>query len=293
MSRSQPTPLAEHLAKTLRKARHRYGKRLARCRRKLCKSAVHDLRVEMRRILVLLELLCRLGFFKSQNQLSKTVCKRLKAFGDLRDVQVERERLNPFWARFPQAIAFKTLLERREEKLTTKLNAKISEPKFACVNEDLKRVEKRICKSAAFQTVTLSKARASLAAVFREVEALREQARGNDPASIHQMRVAFKRFRYLNELLQPVLRGITDPLLARMKDYQRSAGAVQDWEVLIGRLAREVKHRKLNPAKIRDLRAELLQKRKQAIENFLQRVDDFKQFQTFQLPEPLKKIRSP
>jgi CHAD domain-containing protein len=293
MSRSQPTPLAEHLAKTIRKARHRYCKRLARCRRKLSQRAVHDLRVETRRILVLLELLCRLGFFKSQNQLSKTVRKRLKAFGDLRDVQVELELLNPFWARFPNAIAFKTLLERREEKLAAKLSAKIGEPKFAAINEDLKRVEKRICKSAAFQTVTLSKARDVLGAVFCEVEALREQVRREDPTSIHQMRVAFKRFRYLNELLQPALRGITDPLLARMKDYQQIAGAVQDFEVLIGRLAREVKHRKLNPAKIRDLRAELLQKRKQAVEKFLQRVDDFKQFPTFRLPEPLKKIRSP
>lgn len=292
MIRSQPSRLAEHLAKTVRRTRHRYCKRLARCRDKVSQTAVHDVRVETRRVLVLLELLCRLGFFKSQNKLSQTVRKRLKAFGDLRDVQVELELLNPFWTQFPQAIGFKTVLERREEKLTSKLSAKIREPKFASVNDDLKRVEKQIARSAALGSVMLSEARAALGAVFQEVELLREQVRGDDPASIHQMRVAFKRFRYLNELLQPVLRGITDPLLARMKEYQQSAGAVQDLEVLIGRLAREVKHRKLNPAKIRDLRAELLRLRKQAIEKFLRRADDFRQFQTFRLPESRKKKRS-
>jgi CHAD domain-containing protein len=265
---------------TVRQARHRYCKRLARCKKDVSKTAVHDLRVEMRRILVLLELLCGLGFFKSQNKLSRTVEKRLKSFGNLRDAQAGLELLNPYWARFPKAGHFKTLLERREKKLKAKLCARIQEPKFTTMNGELKRIEKRIARSAAIRTATLAEARSALGEVFHQVELLREQVRAEDPASIHQMRVAFKRFRYLNELLQGVLRGITAPRLARMKEYQQTAGAVQDLEVLLERLAREVRHRRLDPATIRDLRAELLRERKQAIETFLRRVDDFRQFQT-------------
>jgi len=46
-----PPQLAGHLAESVRSARRRYRKRLARCQEKFSEKAVHGLRIETRRIL--------------------------------------------------------------------------------------------------------------------------------------------------------------------------------------------------------------------------------------------------
>lgn len=56
--------------------------------------------------------------------------------------------------------------------------------------------------------------------------------------TIHRTRVAFKKFRYMVEALQPLLAGITAERLAAMRDYQAMMGEVRDTEVFLTRLDR-------------------------------------------------------
>jgi CHAD domain-containing protein len=63
--------------------------------------------------------------------------------------------------------------------------------------------------------------------------------RGMDPSSaqtIHRTRVAFKKFRYMVEALQPLLTGITPTLIAAMHDYQSMMGDVQDTDEFLKRV---------------------------------------------------------
>ena len=53
MNPTFPPKLAIHLAESVRSARRRYRKRLARCQEKFSEKAVHDLRIDTRRILSL------------------------------------------------------------------------------------------------------------------------------------------------------------------------------------------------------------------------------------------------
>jgi hypothetical protein len=55
------TGLALHLAERARALRRRYRKRLERCRKRYSESAVHELRIDTRRLLTLLDLLDALG----------------------------------------------------------------------------------------------------------------------------------------------------------------------------------------------------------------------------------------
>ena len=57
MTRALPNPLARHLAELLHRVGRRYRKRLARCQKHFSEEAVHELRVETRRALALLDLL--------------------------------------------------------------------------------------------------------------------------------------------------------------------------------------------------------------------------------------------
>ena len=54
--------------------------------------------------------------------------------------------------------------------------------------------------------------------------------RRNNTKTIHQMRVAFKRFRYMSELLQTMLPRLTKKHLRRMQEYQSMMGDIQDME---------------------------------------------------------------
>ena len=49
-------------------------------------------------------------------------------------------------------------------------------------------------------------AAAALRDTFRRVLALRRNVRSSEPATIHHLRVCFKRFRYVSELLRPLLK---------------------------------------------------------------------------------------
>ncbi|MGN6553574.1 MAG: CHAD domain-containing protein [Verrucomicrobiota bacterium] len=292
MKRAIPTQLADLLATRLEAARRRYRKRLGRCQEKFSEKAVHNLRIETRQILALLDLLSALEPQKSSEKAAKQFEKRLKLFGEVRDAQVQLILLKPMWPKFPEASSLKTFLERREEKLIRKLAAKIRSTPPSHLNHRLKAIVKHL----RHQTESQKHAGAAEAAtkvlrtVFQNVEVLRRKVQPEQIASIHQMRIAFKRFRYLSELLQPLLPNLTDAQLERMKAYQAIAGDIQDTDVLLHRLAQAVKHRKLNPAALRNLRGELLRQRHRAIDFFMTRIDDLNRFRA--VVRPARKTHS-
>jgi CHAD domain-containing protein len=262
-------------------ARRRYRKRLARCQKKFSESAVHELRVEARRILALLDLLEALRFADSLKKLARNFKNRLDAFDELRDTQVQLQLLRPMWREFPEARRLKALLKRREEKLTSKLSHKLQAAKYARLTRRLKELERGLLRggkadpsrknSNGFVSGILQEA-------FLRLAVLRRQVRREDAATIHRLRVCFKRFRYMNELLQPLLPALTAQRLERMREYQADAGDIQDLEVLLARLARALRKQELKLAEIENLRIELLRRKRRSIDSFLERVDDLFDF---------------
>jgi CHAD domain-containing protein len=280
MKSGPPPPLGKHLVKIVREARTRYRKRLAKCRKKHSERAVHALRVETRRVLALFDLVDKLGLNGPSEKVSRHLARRLKTFGPLRDSQVQLQMLDPLWPRFPEARGLKILLERREEKLAAKLAGKIKKMKGSSLNRRLKKIEDALRKADLKKKIsaTTTDAGSVLGNAFRRVKQLQAQVRPDDAASIHRMRVGFKRFRYLSELLKPLIPAMTATRLKRMKAYQDSAGDIQDLEVLLLRMARSIRDRKLNPAAVRDLRQELLRRKSIVIASFLERIDELDSF---------------
>lgn len=276
-----PAELARHLAESVHEARRRYRKRLARCQRQFSESAVHELRIETRRLLALLDLLEGLHFPEPFKKLRKTFKKRLDAFDDLRDTHVQLELLKPLWPDFPEACDLRKLLRKCEKRLVPKLSSKVRTTKNGRLNRQLKQVEKALRQrgktSAAGRANSLEQT--FLASEFRRVLALRRRIRRNQPGTIHRMRVAFKRFRYTAELLQPFVPQFTPEYLARMKDFQGGAGNIQDLAVLLARLENYVKTGELPLQDIRNLRSELLRQERQAIDSFMSRIGELMKFE--------------
>ena len=79
MAARSAASLAASLAIRLKAERRRYRKRLERCQRKFSESAVHELRVETRRLLALLDLMCALHNPGSLRKARKLFKERLDA----------------------------------------------------------------------------------------------------------------------------------------------------------------------------------------------------------------------
>ena len=58
-----------------------------------------------------------------------------------------------------------------------------------------------------------------------------------EPATIHRLRIAFKKFRYMVEVVYPILQGLPADHLKKLHDYQAAMGDIQDMEVALQKLA--------------------------------------------------------
>lgn len=276
-----PAELAGHLAESVRAARRRYRKRLARCRQRFSEKAVHDLRIETRRILALLDLLEALRFPEPLKKLRKTFKKRLDAFDDLRDTHVQLVLLKRLWPDVPEARELKRRLRKCEKQLVSELSREIRTTRSGRLNRQLKDVEKalRRTRNAPGSNRASSLAHTVLGSAFRKVLILRRQIRRNQPATIHRTRVAFKRFRYTAELLRPFLPQFTPQRLARMKDFQAAAGNIQDMAVLLARLKKFAKAGELPADAVQKLQTELLRQEHLAVDSFMSRIGELAKFE--------------
>ncbi len=281
MAARSSASFAASLANRVKAERRRYRKRLERCQRKFSESAVHDLRIETRRLLAMLDLLRALHFPGPLRKIRKVFKKRLDAFDELRDTHVQLSLLKPLWRQFTEARELETLLCRRERRLTGDLCQGVHATKQARLERRLKTVEKQLRGLA--HKMPREVARLAILAALREafdrVVELRRRIHPNRTATIHRTRVAFKRFRYMCELLHPYLPGLKAKDLGRMRDYQAMMGNIQDIEVLLGDMRRSVADKEISGRVVGPLRRELLRRRRELIDIYLAAGDRLFEFE--------------
>lgn len=279
MTRKLPAELARLLGALLRRTRRRYRKRLAVCQRCFSQKAVHELRVETRRALALLDLLLTLDLAGSPKKPRRTLKRRLDAFDALRDTQVELGLLAPWLKRFPETREFETYLRASERKLVGELRREIRSLKSRRVERRFKALEKEVrAASGDSRRPALAFLQPPLRNAFARVARLRRQVRRLDTATIHRTRVAFKNFRYLCELFQPLLSDSSPARLRAMRDWQSRMGQIQDVEVLLCEIERAVRHGAVSVTSIKRLHAALAQRLVLLVNRFISTADRLDQF---------------
>ena len=283
--------LAAHVAASMRRLRRRYRKQLARCQKRFSERSVHQLRVETRRMLALVDLLRALHAGASLKKIQRVFEQRLDSFDQLRDTDVQLRLLKPLWPDFPEARPFEVWLHRHRKLLTPGLRRAIRSTKQLRVEQRLKEMEKQLRKSARAKGSPPGKARAraALAGAFARVVKLRQRVRSRHTEAIHRMRVAFKRFRYMSELLQPVFSPLTTRRLRQMQAYQGLMGDVQDLEVLLAGLRQVVAAEHLPAEQARGLRRELMRRRRGLVDTFMAAVDKLHEFAPEKLTRPARR----
>src|SRR5258706_12153076 len=231
------TPLIEEpkpnqfLLEALEQRWKNYRAELKRCRAEFSNEAVHDLRVATRRILALIQLLHSIAPRPRLQKLIRAFKDQLDEFDDLRDTQVMLAEISEIIHELPQLQGFQKHLQYSEERLLRNLRKKIKQLESS-------EVTKRIRKThEAIEAETNSDLQSQVMQAVDDVYLITKQRHGwvdlALPATIHRVRIAFKTFRYMVEIIHPLLKDFPVERLKRMNDYQSLMGEIQDAEVFV------------------------------------------------------------
>jgi CHAD domain-containing protein len=275
-----PAVTLDYLERSLKKRWKRHRKELKRCQHDFSESAIHDARVEARRLLSTMELLG--GFIPAARvrKIERAIKLRLGVFDELRDTQVQLPIVRKMLRTFPAARPFHDHLVKHSARLARQTRKRIKEVKtgrldklLAACRDDVDAARKQHPAGKAAARVLHSVDRA-----FDRVEHLRKAIDPRRPRTIHRTRVAFKKFRYMVEMLAGCLPGATDKLLAAMHQYQTLMGRIQDADILLQALDKFLGRKKRQPAAVGRLREELLRRRDWSIKIYMGAADELDGF---------------
>jgi CHAD domain-containing protein len=206
-----------------------YRTELKRCRAEFSNEAVHDLRVATRRMLALIQLLNSISPRPRLQKLARAFKEQLDEFDDLRDTQVMLAELSEIIHELPQLQDYQKHLKYSEEKLLRTLRKKIK-------NLESSEVTRRIRKThAAIEAAENDDLDTQILQAVDDVYLITKQRHTrvnlSRPATIHRERITFKAFRYMVEIIQPLLQDFPAEHFKRMNDYQSLMGEIQDAEV--------------------------------------------------------------
>ncbi len=216
-----------------------YGEKLKLCRNDFSKDAVHDLRTSIRRLLATLDVVAFVTSGSRVEKLSDRIKEQLDNFSDLRDIQVMLGKVEENVNTLPELEPLQNYLEKREKRKQRAEEKHVQSIKLGGTNKRLLKIRKAVEDlSAAELDDKLPQAvdEAYLTVVQRYGEI--------DPGqlvSIHHLRVAFKKFRYMVEAIYPCLPNFPESQLNRMHDYQTQLGNIHDDEVFLETLAQFAK----------------------------------------------------
>lgn len=220
----------------------KYCANLEACRQAFSEEAVHDVRVSTRRLLALLDLLRALPNSPPLKPLRRAFKAQLDGYDDLRDAQVMLLKVSEALANVPELAAYEDYLRQRETKLlqrAAKGVAALDLDNLAQGIETVRQFLLTVTDAESLRQTLFQAIDETYAAVLRrygKVDASR-------PATIHRLRVDFKKLRYSLEILQPFLPDLPARLFKDMHAYQTSMGDIQDMEVLLAALADFAKRR--------------------------------------------------
>jgi len=255
-----------------------YRTELKRIRGEFAEEYVHDLRISIRRLIAVMDMGRAIAHRKKVRKSRQLLKAYIDSFDKLRDAQVQLVIVEEMQAELPEVAPYVNRLREREKQQVKRLKKRVNEFSASELSQQVKRLEAALRKKAAPETED------AIWAVMDEAYAtLRERRAAANPAytaTIHQTRLAFKKFRYQAETVQPLLAGAPEDLLRRLHEYQSAMGEIQDAEVGLQMLdAFTTKRKQELPA----VRARFVEMHQERIAAFMAQIDNL---QTFWRPTP-------
>lgn len=251
-----------------------YRAELKRCREEFSNEAVHDLRVASRRMLAFIRLMNSLSPSPRLQKLSRAFKDQLDEFDDLRDIQVVLAEISETIQELPQLQEFENHIQGIENSLLKTLRKKLRVIDLFDVSKRIRRLREALKAEPNDNFIA-----PALQAVDDTFLITRQRRNWVNPAqatSIHRVRVAFKTFRYMVEIIHPIVQDFPLENLKCMHDYQSLMGEIQDVEVIMQALAdAPVQVSSFDPAPVRGYYENCHAK---AVSAYLERKDELDTF---------------
>jgi len=212
-----------------------------KCCRKPARRQVHELRVDCRRLEALLDVLGHTTGAEPRalRRLARVAGEALDALSPLRDDQVQHRRISDATStRGTEALLDDQ--ERREKRHKKRARLALGRIDLARADALAHRVRRGVVRRQGAPTPA-DRTRLLLAAVDAAAAGIRSRLAQVDVArsrSLHKLRVALKRFRYVAEIAEEVAPAIRIPSHTIARSLQRRLGHLHDDDVLTERLAR-------------------------------------------------------
>jgi CHAD domain-containing protein len=268
------------LLKQFRKDWTRYGKAFKRAKSGLTEESVHDLRVALRRLDAILGLIRLFGPESDTKRARKRIATFRKRLNPLRDIHVQLLRVAEYAEVHPELEKFRKRLSKREKSLIRDLKKNLA--------TNHRKLEKAVRVTVArsqplLRAFTFTEAERTVDsgadAAYAAVVTDRQAMDPSDVASIHRVRVAFKKFRYLLQAAQPLLRDTPEITFERMHAFQDLFGAIQDADVFFETLTTwGRKQKKKVQSGLAPAYASVAQRRRDSIEQLLSGIHELEMF---------------
>ncbi len=256
----------------------KYQERLSNCRKESSEGNVHKFRISNRRFLASVDMISTIYTSKYLEELRKLLKLQLKIFSNLRDTQVMinsitkiRKNYSVFDFFYYELLAWEQSYIKKIEKKIKRVSKKEIEALIFFIRMDL---DATFTKDSA----TFEEAIQVISDVFADLQIKLQSVDSAIPQTIHDVRLQFKKFRYMVEAFV-VANDLPEDYIKSLADYQSLMGEVQDAEVLISRF-REYVYAQDNPGDIVWINAiKVLEERlTEKIRNFMEHKDRLNTF---------------
>jgi CHAD domain-containing protein len=208
-----------------------YRAELKRCRAEFSNEAVHDLRGAARRMLAVIRLLNSISPRPRLQKLNRAFKDQLDEFNDLRDTQVILAEISETLQELPQLQEFQGYLQGVEKSLLKTLRKKLKVIDLFDVSKRVRRMRESL-KTESNDDLG-SQILQAVDDAFLITKQRQNWINPAQAATIHRVRIAFKSFRYMVEIIHPLLQNFPSENLEHMHDYQALMGEIQDVEVIM------------------------------------------------------------
>lgn len=229
-----PTP-NERLLEGLDIRWKNYCTELERCRVEFSNEAVHDVRVALRRLLSLIKLLNSIDPHPRLRKLSRAFKNQLDEFDDLRDTQVMLAEISESIKEFPQLEKLQGHLENNERELLKVLRKELRKLDLTEITRSIRKVRESLTDEE--RDDSAEPILQSVDDAFLVTQQRHSHIDPTQPATIHRVRIAFKTFRYMVEIIHPMLKDYPEENLKLMNGCQSMMGEIQDLEVILKTIA--------------------------------------------------------
>ncbi len=212
-----------------------YRRQFKAVRQEITEDSIHDLRVAARRLQSFLRVLRELDRHGHTKKIWRFLQQQLDQLNGLRDAQVMLQEAGERMQSLPQLSRFRDYLQDRSDELTSAARKQIRAVKPSDLKRQVTRIRKVTRKHAGDEQLPENLLRAVDNAHAKATEAF-GHLNATDPATIHHVRIAFKKFRYTVEIIQPLLEDYPEKYLDRMHEYQEAMGCVRDTNLFLSTL---------------------------------------------------------